>query len=426
MATDCAERNKLKSVAFLNPPLIFYYHRLNAYSFNALAGALDQNPALSGLPIALPKTFEQLEAVAFEIMKRQDRAILGLSVLTCQFEEMRRLVDWVRRSFGSRIAIFAGGPHATARPRETLESGVDVVFTGEAETAFPAAVRRFAGGEAVEDVPGAAFLRNGEMISRPQTRTVELDDYFSFSAKRGMFGPIEMTRGCPFACRYCQTSHIFGAALRHRSVDNIVRQADALRSGNRKVVRLLSPNAFSYGSADGRALNLKALRELLSALRETVSKSGRILFAHFPSEARPEHVTTDTLDLLKEYADNDEIVIGAQSGSQRMLDACRRSHTVENVLAAVSLGRKYGYKIIVDFIIGLPGEDAADQRESLKLMEEVVRLGARIHAHLFAPLPQTPFAEERPGRADPEVMRVLEKLKARSGIYENDRDTVRI
>jgi radical SAM superfamily enzyme YgiQ (UPF0313 family) len=205
-----------------------------------------------------------------------------------------------------------------------------------------------------------------------------------------------------------------------------VRQATALRSGNRQVVRLLSPNAFSYGSPDGKNLNLYAIRNLLSALRETVSSKGRIIFAHFPSEARPEHVTSDTLDLLKEFADNDEIVIGAQSGSQRMLDACNRSHTVESVLTAVSLARKYGYKIIVDFIFGLPGESAEDLRDSVKVMEEVVRLGARIHAHRFAPLPQTPFAKKPPGQVAPDILQILEKLKSQQGVYENHRNTIRV
>jgi B12-binding domain/radical SAM domain protein len=406
-------------------PLIFYYHRLNTYSFNALACAIDRDASLSDLPIALPATGEQLQVVTSDIMKRHDRAFLALSTMTCQFGEMKQIVHWLRRNFGSRVTILAGGPHVTACARETLESGVDIAFAGEAETAFPAVLQRLVQRKEFADIPGIAFLKDGEMIARAQMQAVDLDALFSFSPKRGMFGPIEMTRGCPFACRYCQTSHIFGATLRHRSVDNIARQAAALRSGNRRVVRLLSPNAFSYGSADGREPNLKAMRELLSALRETVSKTGRIIFAHFPSEARPEHVTPDTLDLLKEFADNDEIVIGAQSGSQRMLDACHRSHTVESVLAAVSLARKYGYKIIVDFMIGLPGESAADQLDSLKIMEEVVRMGARIHAHLFAPLPQTPFAKEQPGQVDPEVMRVLEKLKARRGVYENARNTVR-
>jgi B12-binding domain/radical SAM domain protein len=407
-------------------PLIFYYHRLNTYSFNALAGAIDGAADIPDLPIALPPTEEQLKAVISDAMKCNERAFLALSILTCQFGEMRRIVRWVRKNFGERVTIFAGGPHATACAREVLESGIDIVFPGEAETAFPAVLNRIVRGQDFRDAPGIAFLKDGKAVVRPQTQAVDLDLYFSFSPKRGMFGPIEMTRGCAFACRYCQTSYIFGASLRHRSVDAIVRQAAALCSGNRKIVRLLSPNAFSYGSEDGRQLNLDAMRCLLAALRGTVGKTGRIIFAHFPSEARPEHVTSDTLDLLEQFADNDEIVIGAQSGSSRMLEACNRSHTVEDVLAAVSLTRKYGFKIIVDFIFGLPGENSADLRESLKVMEEIVRLGARIHAHLFAPLPQTPFSKEQPGRIDPAVIQALEKLKAQQGVYENSRNTIRV
>jgi radical SAM superfamily enzyme YgiQ (UPF0313 family) len=184
-------------------------------------------------------------------------------------------------------------------------------------------------------------------------------------------------------------------------------------------VRLLSSNAFSYGSPDGWQLNLKAVRELLVALRSSVAEKDKILFAHFPSEARPEHILPETLDLLKEFADNDEIVIGAQSGSQRMLDVCHRSHTVESVLAAISLARKYGYKVIVDFIFGLPGESEADKKENLAVMKEVVRLGARIHPHLFAPLPQTAFSGEHPGTIDPVYQRALEELRTQRGIYEN-------
>ena len=203
-----------------------------------------------------------------------------------------------------------------------------------------------------------------------------------------------------------------------REVGNIVPLAQAaLRSGNRKVVRLLSPNAFSYGSEDGRQLNLQAMRDLLSALRNACTAKARILFAHFPSEARPEHVTPETLELLKEFADNDEIVIGAQSGSRRMLEACNRSHSVEDILTAVSLARKYGFKVIIDFIYGLPGESEVDMRESMAVMEEVVRMGARIHPHIFAPLPQTPFADKRPGGFAPDVKEALKRFASRRGIY---------
>jgi B12-binding domain/radical SAM domain protein len=391
----------------LNPvPLIFYYHRLNSYSFNALAGAVDADPLLSDLPIDIALTEEQLRTFVAIRLTRRGHVSVALSILTCQFPGMRRFIRQLRSEFGTGITIIAGGPHVTARPEEVLDAGADIAVRGEAETLFPGSLRSIESGQPMRGVQSSENL-------------VDINAFLSFSPKRGMFGPIEITRGCAFACSYCQTSHIFGVTLRHRSIENIVRQAEELRSINRKVVRLLSPNAFSYGSPDGKQLNLAALRELLSALRETLSSEGRILFAHFPSEARPEHITPDTLDLLKEFADNDEIVIGAQSGSQRMLDRCRRAHSVGDILSAVSLARTRGYKVIVDFIFGLPGEDERDTKENLAVMEQVVSLGARIHPHIFAPLPQTPFSGEPPGSLSPDFAQALEHFKSQNGIYQN-------
>jgi B12-binding domain/radical SAM domain protein len=387
-----------------NCALIFYYHRLNCYSFNALAGALDGDPSLADAPITLATNADDVRMAATAALKPHRRSIVALSVMTCQFEAMRRLIRQLRSDCGSRVTIMAGGPHVTACAEEVLEAGADIAFRGEAELSFTKTLTNIS-----EEREFSSLQVSPD--------SVDIDSFVSISPKRGMFGPIEITRGCAFACNYCQTSQIFGTKLRHRSIDNIVRQAVSLRSGNRKVVRLLSPNAFSYGSQDGRKLNLKAMHELLAALRQAVTARARIIFAHFPSEARPEHITPDTLDMLKEFADNDEIVIGAQSGSRRMLELCHRSHTVESVLTAVSLARKYGYKVIVDFIYGLPGETEEDMRESLKVMEAVVRLGARIHPHIFSPLPQTPFSEAAPGKVSPLFRQAIDSFKSRQGIY---------
>lgn len=386
-------------------PVIFYYRRLNCYSFNALAGAIDASPELSGLKIDIALNAARLRACASERVRRHGRAVVAFSVLTCQLKRTGSIIQELRSDLGSNVVIIAGGAHATACPEDLLEMGADCVIRGEAELAFPKLLGSIMQGD---------WIR-GSITGEP----VDIEAFASFSPGRGMFGPIEITRGCAFACSYCQTSHIFGTRLRHRSVDTIVRQAETLRSINRKVVRLLSPNAFSYGSSDGRVLNLDAVRELLHGLRTRLGPSARIIFAHFPSEVRPEHVTPDTLDLLKEFADNDEIVIGAQSGSRRMLDACRRSHDVKSVLNAVVTARRYGYKIIVDFIFGLPDETEADLKETFSLMDEVVGRGARIHPHIFAPLPQTAFADREPGRLSPEVNSALNRIRSRGGLYEN-------
>lgn len=406
-----------KPVLTRGNPLIFYYHRLNRYSFNALAGALDNDAELAEWPISLPKTAAELQAAAASSWNKHGHLVVALSVLTPQLEEMQELVRKLRSAYGSGITILAGGPHATADSTELLTSGVDIVFRGEAEVSFQKVLRRLSQGLECADIPGTAVRRDNQIIVASRARPVDLDSFASFSPRRGMLGPIEITRGCPFACSYCQTSHIFGTQPRHRSVSTIARQAAMLCSRGRAVIRLLSPNAFSYGSPDGRLLNLTAMGELLAALRATVSPRGRIIFGYFPSEARPEHVTPETLDLLRQYADNDEIVIGAQSGSAHVLETCHRAHTAESVLQAVSLARKRGYKILVDFMFGLPGETAEDVRETIAQMIELARLGARIHPHAFVPLPQTLFAAERPGKIAPDVVRVLSQLKQQGAIY---------
>ena len=387
-------------------PMIFYYRRINSYSFNALAGAVDADAEIADALIGIALTADDLREQISDALRNHSRAIAAFSIMTCQFEETARLIRQLRDEHGERLIILAGGPHVTARPDEVLQAGVDIVFRGEAEIGFPRVLK-------------ALFRGMNCAAIQTADAPVDLDRTFSFSPKRGMYGPIEITRGCAFACRFCQTSHIFGAGLRHRSVEKIVRQAESLRSINRKVVRLLSPNAFSYGSTDGRELNLGALRDLLAALRESLPADGRIIFAHFPSEARPEHVTDDTLSLLDEFADNDEIVIGAQSGSQRMLDACARTHTVGDVVSAVARARKHGYKIIVDFMFGLPGEKDADMRESLSVMREIAGMGARIHPHIFSPLPQTAFADETPGRVSPFFINALDELRSLGAVYEH-------
>jgi B12-binding domain/radical SAM domain protein len=392
-------------------PLIFYYHRLNCYSFNALAGALDADPELSGLQIDIALTKEDLQTLSSLCVARYNRAVVALSILTCRFGEMRRIMQKLRSDFGSRITIVAGGPHATACPDALFAAGADTVCLGEAELTFPEVIRSLIEGRTFDKVLIPA-------------QPVRLDDFCSFSPKRGMFGPIEITRGCAFACSYCQTSHIFGVELRHRSIGQIVRQAEALRSVNRKVVRLLSPNAFSYGSMDGRRVNFTAIRELLATLRSTLERNAKIIFAHFPSEVRPEHVMPETMDLLKEFADNDEIVIGAQSGSPRMLEACHRSHDVESVLQAVILARKAGYKVIVDFIFGLPGETEADLRQTCAVMEEIVRRGGRIHPHIFAPLPQTPFAHAKAGTVSTKLAEAMKRLRSLGGVYGNSHSSL--
>ena len=65
---------------------------------------------------------------------------------------------------------------------------------------------------------------------------------------------------------------------------------------------------------------------------------------------------------------------------------------IEDINNAVKLTLENNLKVNVDFIFGLPGEEEEDINLTISMMRELSNNGARVHAHSFIPLPQTPFA----------------------------------
>jgi B12-binding domain/radical SAM domain protein len=209
---------------------------------------------------------------------------------------------------------------------------------------------------------------------------------------------------------------MFSARFRHRSVPNVRWHVERLRERGLRDVRFITPTAMSYGS-DGEEPNLAAVEELLASCREGIGPDGRVYFGSFPSEIRPEHVSREALRLLRRYCANDNIIVGAQSGSDRVLDAAKRGHGVDEVRRAVRLGVEEGFRINVDMIFGMPGESPSDAADSLSLARELAGLGARIHAHTFMPLPGTPWREAAPGEVDAATIREVDRLSQRGALY---------
>ncbi|NYT17469.1 MAG: TIGR04013 family B12-binding domain/radical SAM domain-containing protein [Methanomicrobiales archaeon] len=282
----------------------------------------------------------------------------------------------------------AGGPHATACWRQVSEYA-DYVVVGEGEYLLPALLSCIRDGRAVS-LPGIATKEG----YTPAASTVILDAYPAFSQMKGY---VEISRGCPFSCAYCQTPRIFGRVMRHRSVESIVKYASRYRDA-----RFVSPNALAYGS-DGRCPRPDRLRELLSAL------SNNIYFGTFPSEVRPEFVTEETLGLITRYCANTSIQFGAQSGSDAVLQRIGRGHTTADVVAAVEQCAGAGLTPVVDIIVGFPFESDDDQRATADLVRWIARYG-KIHAHSFLPLPGTPLARSLPRPLSRELSHLLGSL----------------
>ena len=396
------------------PPLsvVFSFRSPGKFALTVLAGAIEA-AARPHVRLLLPRTTQSLIDTIAQELDAGRRVIAGWSFYSPSFPECAEELAVVRAALRGRdFLTIAGGVHATAETEQTLDAGFDLVCVGEGERVVLALID----GVAVEAVPGCARRVDGKTVRTPKPPRVELDEFPPFADREGYFGPIEITRGCIYACRFCQTPFFSKAKFRHRSVENVAHWAEVMRRAGKRDLRFISPTSLSYGSED-EAVHLDRVEALLARAKEALGPEGRVFFGTFPSEVRPEHVTSEALALIKRYCHNDNLVIGGQSGSDRVLEASRRGHDAESIVRAAHIATENGFTPNVDFILGLPGETAEDVDATIRLMERLASLGAKVHAHTFMPLPGTPFRDAPPGQISAEALEALERLAGKQQLY---------
>ncbi|ABS60883.1 TIGR04013 family B12-binding domain/radical SAM domain-containing protein [Fervidobacterium nodosum] len=349
--------------------ILFRTNKHNRYSITALVGAI-----LSRIDIDVIESKSISDILQYPV----EGTVVAYSFMSFDIDIVKVEVQELKKH---GYIIIAGGPHATALPQETLKIGFDYVFTGDGEEN----IVRFLLGERPEN-------RIFDGISK----RINLDEYPAICEKKKLFMPLEISRGCPFNCGYCQTPRLAGKIVRHRSIEQIVEYEKISVKYGKTIARFITPNAFGYGSKNGVTPNLEAIDELLYKVKATGVTE--IYFGTFPSDVRPESVTDEVLKIIKKYVNHDYIVIGAQSGSNRILEKIQRGHTVEKVEEALEILAQNGFYAKVDFIFGFPFETKEDVEETFKFIEKIVKkYNAKIHAHTFMPLPGTPLWNVGPG-----------------------------
>ncbi|HUJ62490.1 MAG TPA: TIGR04013 family B12-binding domain/radical SAM domain-containing protein [Kofleriaceae bacterium] len=391
--------------------VIAHAARSGIAALNVVTAALDADPRTRALPVVFAKSARE---VAAAIAAASGPVVVAHSFYSTDFARAAAELAAMPRE---RALHVAGGVHATAEPSATLAAGFDLAVIGEGEHAFVELCAAVAGGRDPRGGPGTAWRdRDGALARGPAAPRRPLDDFPAANLRHGRWNPLEITRGCVYACSFCQTPFMFKARFRHRSVADVRAHVRAMVAGGLRYVRYVSPTSLSYGSPD-TGVNLPAVEALLAAVRAELPPGGKQYFGTFPSEVRPEHVSAEALALIARHADNRSLVIGGQSGSERLLAATHRGHDVAAIERAVALCGEAGFRADVDFLFGLPGEDDVDRAHTIALAERITALGARIHAHAFMPLPGTPLAGAAPTAIAPALADAVARLESRGAAY---------
>jgi anaerobic magnesium-protoporphyrin IX monomethyl ester cyclase len=284
------------------------------------------------------------------------------------------------------IAAIAHGADSADHAIQYLDEGFSAVIAGEIE----GPLLEYAQGRAAGSIPGLIF-RNDEgalhyatgNVQRPQLDSLPLPawDLADISRYRqawlsahGYFSlNMASSRGCPFRCNWC-AKPIYGNSYRVRSPHSVAAEMKFLRDSYQPDHIWFADDIFALSP-----------RWATAFAHEVVRKDAAIPFR---MQSRCDLMTRETVSALRQ-AGCDEVWMGAESGSQRILDAMDKGISVADIYQArENLGTE-GIRACFFLQFGYPGEEWSEIEETIRMVRETAPDDVGISVSY--PLPGTKF-----------------------------------
>lgn len=249
------------------------------------------------------------------------------------------------------------------------------------------------GPQAYHKLPELIARSSRAIGERLETRFEAIEKFDALPSTRTPDGPsafVSVQEGCDKFCTFCVVPYTRGAEF-SRAVDPIIAEVRGLaRQGVREIV-LLGQNVNAY-HGKGPAL-LGGQDWSLARLVSHMAQIGGIERIRYTTS----HPNDMSADLIEAHANVAELMpylhLPVQSGSNKILKAMNRKHTIESYMATLEAMRKARPDIALasDFIVGFPGETESDFEDTMELVRAVGYAGA--YSFKYSRRPGTPAAE---------------------------------
>jgi radical SAM superfamily enzyme YgiQ (UPF0313 family) len=318
---------------------------------------------------------------------------VGFSCTTSSFIDGHRIAMMVREASPETRTVF-GGAHVSALRERVLAGfpGVDFVVVGEGEECMRELVE--SGGEGLSGIEGLVFRGpdGAPVFTGFRKRLLDLDS-LPFPAYEKLAGFPEKyklpifnyprtpntscisSRGCPYACSYCDRS-VFRRSFRYNSAGYLYRHMAYLkeRFGIRHI------NFYD----DQFTFNRKRVEEFCRLVMDNS------LGMTFNCAVRAEHIDFELLKLMKR-AGCWMISLGIETGDENLLAQHRQNADLAMLAEKIRLIHRAGIRVKGLLMMGLPGESEASIRKS---MDYVFSLPVDdFNLSKFTPFPGSPLYE---------------------------------
>jgi anaerobic magnesium-protoporphyrin IX monomethyl ester cyclase len=271
------------------------------------------------------------------------------------------------------IFLAVGGPHATLRPEECLESLFDAVCVGEGEYATLELAEQLESGRFPTAIPNLWIRRGGSIERNPTRPFLEDIDALPFPDREmwlpWMANPISRPsilagRGCPFQCTYC-CNHALrkvaeGRYVRLRSPANIAEEILSIK-------RVLYLMEDCYLEVETLGVDREWALELCCQL-ERINDEFEVPIKYGSNLRVAPNIDYEELFAALKRGGFDFINIGLESGSERVRrEVLKRNYSNQDLIDAIGTAKKYGLKVGTYNLIGIPGETRRDFRETVRV-----------------------------------------------------------
>jgi radical SAM superfamily enzyme YgiQ (UPF0313 family) len=316
-----------------------------------------------------------------EYLVKQRSEFIGISVMTGIQTYHSALLSKKIKELNRNIPIIWGGIHPSLLSEQCIrEEYIDYVCIGEGEDLIVEFVEYLAGKKQQEAILGFAYKDPGGVkITKSRPLINNLDDYpvdltiVDLNKYIFKLGPYERTiaykssRGCPYNCAFCY-NHLFNQnRWRCWSTEKVVSDIKYLKEKYRiNAIKFYDDNFF---------VDEKRAYEILERIG---------IPAHI--EVRIDRINDEVAAKLKKFNCYD-LLIGIESGSNRVLNLMSKGITVDKIFDGVKALARQKLTASYSAIVGLPTETKAEFKSTIKLLYDVYQIHPQARFTMGAYLP---------------------------------------
>jgi len=315
-------------------------------------------------------SFRDLEACLLE----QQPDLLGIYVNLMTKQQVLDIIRFIKGQPAlSRTRIVLGGPEVRHHRNQFLNFGADIVVFGEGEATMLEVAQQYRehSHPNLSKIPGIAYrsadgtpqvnpdrplIQDIDTLQLPNRHKIDLQKYLDAWRQHHGYSMISLStmRGCPYGCRWCSRA-VYGKTYRRRSPEKVAEEIELLQQQYDFDKIWFVDDVFTINHRW-----LRAFAEALEAKNLSIS---------YEAISRADRMNEEVVQLLQRTGCF-RIWIGAESGSQKILDAMNRMVKIEKVKEMVQCSKRYGIETGTFLMLGYPGETQQDIRQTLEYLLE--------------------------------------------------------